>query len=105
MAQDPGTLFIEKMLEEAGLTDLPADYKQEYIAKLQEQLNRRIGIVIMQNLSDEDAEKFAQMIEQSPAPGIDQMQSYFAEKIPDLEGKIKEGLTQFAVEFINASKK
>ncbi len=105
MTQDLGKVFIEKILTEAGLSDLPEEYKEQYIPKLEEQINRRIGIIIIDNLKGEDSEKFADMINVSPAPSASQLQEFFSDKIPDLEEKIRIGLSEFAAEFISNAKK
>ena len=104
MTADASVSFIEKILEESGLNELPPEYKEQYTAKLQEQLNRRIGLIILENLSPEDSEKFADKLNASPAPSTEEMNNYFIEKIPDLNDKIRDGLTQFAAEFISSVK-
>lgn len=80
MSQNPDAIFIEKLLEESGLTGLPTEYKERYTAELQNQLDERIAVIIMQNLNDDDAKRFADMLETSPAPTIEQMQDYFSKK-------------------------
>ena len=105
MPQDPGTLFIEKIMAEAGLSELPADYKQQYIDKLQEQVNRRVGLIILDNLSEADSQEFAKTLNSSPAASMEEMRAFFADKIPSLEEKIKAGLAEFAAQFIARAKK
>ena len=105
MAQDPAIIFLENLMQEAGLTNLPAEYKEQYLVKLQEQLNQRIGMIIIENLDDDGAKEFASLMDQKPLPGATQMQKFFAGKVPGLDQKIKDGMVLFAQQFLNAAKK
>jgi hypothetical protein len=105
MTQDPAILFLENLMTEAGLTNLPKDYRAQYMLKLQDELNQRIGMIIMENLDEKDAKEFSKLIDQKPLPGATQMQKFFADKIPGLEQKIKDGMVLFAQQFLSAVKK
>jgi len=103
MEKDPTTLFIENLMTEAGLTDLPADYRKEYIAKIQDQLNQRLGLIVVKNLDDAGAQEFKTLIDSDAGP--DEIQKFFANKIPGMEEIIKQDMALFAQQFLSAVKK
>lgn len=104
MNQESMDLYIENLLQESNL-NLPEDFKAPYVEKVKEQLSRRIGIVIMENLDEEGVVEFSRLMDQEPSPDMNAIQAAFTARIPDLEEKIKEALIGFAADFISAAKK
>lgn len=104
MPQEPIDMYIDNLLKEANLK-LPDDYKTQYAERLKEQVNRRLGIVIMENLDDAGLAEFSQLMAQEPKPDILEIQKSFAARIPDFDQKIKTALAEFGKDFITATKK
>ncbi|MFA5020747.1 MAG: DUF5663 domain-containing protein [Patescibacteria group bacterium] len=104
MPQESIDLFVENLLSQAKL-NLPADFKGQYVEKLKEQINRRLGLVIMENLDDAGLEEFSRLMATEPKPDINTIQAAFQARIPDFEQKIKEALVEFAQDFVNLAEK
>lgn len=103
MAQEPIDLFVDKLITESGL-NLPPDYREQYVERLKEQINNRLGAVIIENLDQAGMEEFTQLMQQQPQPDINTIQSMFSSRIPNFDEKIREAMIGFAQEFIAAAK-
>lgn len=104
MEQEPIDQFVENLLKQANL-NLPEEFKTQYAEKIKEQVNRRLGILIMENLDDAGMEEFSSLMSAEPKPDIMAIQQSFQSKIPDFEKKVQETLIEFAQDFVNASSK
>lgn len=104
MNQEPLDLFIANLVKESGL-NLPEDFKQQYIEKLKEQLNRRLGLVLIEDLDEAGLAEFSQLMGQEPQPDFQAIQNFYATKIPNFEQKIQSAMIEFANEFIATAKK
>lgn len=103
MTQDPINGFIEKLLAEAKLDNLPEDYKQEYIKKMRQQIEKRIGVLAMMEMDQSALEEFSQLVKSKPSAA--EVNKFFLDKIPGFQEKVKAGLSDFALEFVQATKK
>jgi hypothetical protein len=103
MTNEPIDVFIEGILKEAKLDNLPAEYKEEYISKLTAQVERRIGIIAMKELDEEGLNEFAILAKSKPSK--EKVERFFTDKVPGFQEKVREGLKEFATEFITASNK
>jgi hypothetical protein len=92
-------------MKEAKLDTLPDDFKQSLQDQLMVQAYRRIGVVIMEELNDEQAGQFTELV--ANPDKIDQtavndfLTKNTTEKFAD---KIKTALTDLAVEFLKSQK-
>jgi len=105
MAQEALDIFVDQLIKDAKLDNLPADYREEYLVRLKEQVEKRLGIIIMQNLDEAGLNEFTQLIQQEPKPDLAKIQSLFSGRIPDFEQKIKDGMIEFASQFIASAQK
>lgn len=96
-------IFIEKLMAEAGLNDLPAEYRREYEAKLREQVDQRIGLIAMNSLDEQGVKDFSDLIKNKQ--DSEAIKRFFTSRIPDFGEKVRVGLAEFAQEFIAAVKK
>lgn len=103
--RDPLEHFAYEVLRAAGLDALPEDAKAEFIVKIRDQAQRRMGAVAMQHLDEQGMTEFNALLAQTPPPDPATVQSFFTTKIPDFDAKVQEGLMQFADEFVSAAKK
>jgi len=103
MPQDPMKLFIDKLMAEAGLDNLPEDYRQEYENKLRQQVDQRIGLIAMGALDEQGMKDFEKLADSRPDSQA--LKDFFAKKIPNFGEKVRIGLAEFAQEFIAAAKK
>jgi hypothetical protein len=105
ITRDPLEHFAYEVLAAAGLDALPEDAKAEFVVKLRDQAQRRMGAIAMQHLDEKGIEEFNALLSQTPPPDPAAVQSFFTAKIPDFDAKVQEGLMQFADEFVAAAKK
>lgn len=104
MDQDPLDLFVENLLKESKL-NLPEDFQAQYIEKLKEQVNRRLALVLMEELDEAGLVQFSELMSAEPQPDFIAIQNFYKEKIPNFEQKIQASLAEFATDFITASQK
>jgi len=102
--KDPIEIFIETLLREANLDSLPEENKADYIERLKGEVERRIGIIAMQELDPKGKEEFRKMVEKEPKPSPGELQEFFKSRIENFDEKVKVGLEEFAREFITAAK-
>jgi len=103
MAQEPIDLFVDKLITDAGL-NLPPDFREEYAEKLKQQVNQRLGTVLIENLDQAGVAEFTELLQKEPQPDIMALQQMFSSRIPDFNEKIRQALIAFAEEFIAAAK-
>jgi predicted house-cleaning noncanonical NTP pyrophosphatase (MazG superfamily) len=95
--------YLEELLKAANIASLPEDYKNEYKERLALEVNRRIGIVVMDQLTDKDLEELEKLLEKDSK--IEEIQNFLSQRIPNLKEVVEKALDQFAAEFIAAAKK
>lgn len=103
--RDPLEHFAYEVLRAAGLDALPEDAKSEFIVKIRDQAQRRMGVIAVQHLDEQGLGEFNALMAQAPPPDPAAVQSFFTTKIPDFESKMQEAMMQFADEFVAAAKK
>jgi len=91
--------MIEKIIDDLGFRTLPESELNDFRANLEFQLNRRLGLIIIENL-DEDALKEYEEIMTSSEPNLEKISDIIKKNIPDYAEKIKEGLDSFISEII-----
>ena len=94
--------FLEKLVAEASLDGMTPEFKAQYMAKLEEMLNQQLGLILLQNLDEAKQQEFQAMID-SKTLDNDKIKE-LADKIPDFDQKIKDGMIAFASDFINSAK-
>ena len=92
------TDLVEQLLEKAGLQNLPYDYRVEYVQKLTTQLQERMGLVLLDALSEEEAEEFMEHIE-AGGSAIDLVQG-LVERMPELKDRLQESVKLFIDQFL-----
>ncbi|MDO8598778.1 MAG: hypothetical protein Q7S02_01580 [bacterium] len=102
--RDPLEHFAYEILRAAGLDALPEEAKSEFIVKIRDQAQRRMGVIAVQHLDAGALEEFNAMMAASAPPDPTAMQTFFTAKIPDFESKMQAGLLTFADEFVAAAK-
>ena len=102
--RDPLEHFAYELLRAADLETLPEDAKAEFVGRLMEEAQRRMGIIAVQYLDGAALEEFNAMMAADSPPDSATMQAFFTAKIPDFDAKAQEGLLAFADEFVSAAK-
>ncbi|MFA6594159.1 MAG: DUF5663 domain-containing protein [Candidatus Buchananbacteria bacterium] len=95
--------FLEKLVAEAGLDQMSPEFKAQYTAKLEEMLNQQLGLILLQNLDEAKRQEFQAMIDNKTLDNAKIQE--LADRIPDFDQKIKDGLMAFANDFIALASK
>jgi hypothetical protein len=92
---DEMAAIADSIISQAYLSDLPAADQQYLKDTLVLQLSRRLGSVIMENLSEAGQAEYAALLADGPVPDPAKLQSLLDKFIPDYPAKIKTGLDEF----------
>lgn len=93
--------FIDGLLRAAKLDALPEQARVEAAERIADQVQRRIGLVVLAHLDDDGVHAYTQLIERA-APASD-VQEFLVARIPDFSEKIRAALDAFAAEFLAAA--
>jgi len=96
---DPIQVYVEQLLSAAGLNELPSDMKDEYSERLGVEVNRRIGLAMMEVLDEKALEGFNALMEKEDVGPAD-AQDFFRKHVPDYEARIQKTLEDFTKEFV-----
>lgn len=96
--------YVDEIIEEAALTSLPADFKIQFREKIGEEVQRRIGILTMKELSEKDFKEFDEKIAKKDDVDPNEIALFFREKIPNYELFLAGKLSEFKNEFLEQVK-
>lgn len=85
--------FLEGLLQDAGMTTLDAEMKEEMVKELYVRLDNFITTAIMDNLPPEKLEEFTKMAEEKKT--MSEMQDYLRTNIPKAEDVFAKALLEF----------
>lgn len=88
--------LVDQIIERAYLNDLPAKDAAYLRETLSAQINRHLGVLIMENLSSEAQAEYAELIVDDFVPDPLKLQALLVKHVPDYQNKIKQGLQNFA---------
>ena len=99
---DPIQAYLEDLFVAAGLDKLPSDIKEEYSERLGVEVNRRIGLAMMDSLDENSLGEFNALMEKDEVTP-DDARVFFAERVPDYEARMQKVLEDFAKEFVDST--
>lgn len=105
MQEDVIQKFINQILIEAKIDQMPEDFKKEYTEKLAQEAQRRLGIVAMDELDEQGIRDLEGFMKKKGMPKSQELMEFFSQRIPDFENKVISALRQFADEFIKGAEK
>jgi hypothetical protein len=91
--------FVDNLIDEAGLRPLPAGFEAEYKQRLMDQVVERLGLIVMENLTEEQAKEYSDVLMNQATINGDRLAGLIR-SIPGLEDKITAGLSGMANEFL-----
>ncbi len=91
--------YLEALLEKAGLTHLPEDFRARYLLKLRGLLEERIGAMALEYLPKEKQKDLDALLA-SDEPDPNKMQELLTREIPEYEQKLQKLLLEFAEQFL-----
>ena len=95
--------YIAELLIKANLVEKDQKPDDEYIKKLANELEKKIGIMIFNELSKEDMEEYAKLVDEKA--NSKQLNIFFSEHIKDFEQKRSQALEDFAMNFFQRTAK
>lgn len=93
--------IVEKMVDELGFRNLPEEELEDFRSNMELQINKRLGIIILENLNDEGMDEYEKVMSEQPLPDPEKIQALTKKYIPDLEEKVKVGMEQFFKEIVD----
>jgi len=99
---DPIQAYIEQLFVTAGLDNLPSDIKDEYSERLGVEVNRRIGLAMMDSMDEKSLGEFNTLMEKDEVTP-DDARGFFSARVPDYEDKMQKVFEDFAKEFVDSA--
>ena len=103
MQNDLVPQFVSELVKKAGLDNVPDKFRAEYAEKIGAEVNRRVGLVALKELSPKALDEFNVLFGKDAAP--EAMAEFFQKNVPNWENKITAALKEFADEFLASSEK
>ena len=94
--------YVQLILEQSGLNNLDADFKLQVIERLTEQVETKLGMIIIDALDDKGLEAMMDFRDENPEASADKWAAWFKKYIPDLQDRVQEGLLEFGKKFMAA---
>ena len=96
--------FIEKIIEDAGLANMPEEFKKEYGEKMLLEAEKRIGITALKYLNEDQIKELVTLSEKNP-DNPEKIDEFLKKNIKNYEEVISNALRDFAQDVINSAKK
>lgn len=100
MQTDQITEFLEQLLKEADLRNLPDDFRARYIDQLRELIQERVGILALEELHQEHVREFQTLL--SGEDTDQQLHDFLTKNIPEFEQKLQDVLGEFREQFLDS---
>jgi len=99
---DPIQSFVEQLYSAAGLDKLPSDIREEYAERIGTEVNRRIGLSMMQALDEKALGAFNKLMDKETLDPAEAT-AFFQEHVPDFQDRMKKVFDDFSKEFVAAA--
>jgi len=93
-------LFTQEVLIEAGLNDIPEDFKKDYIQQLSYELRRRVGIMAVRSLDALSFHDFRERIKDNPSQDLLCVIDFFKERLPQFNEIVAEVFFDFKCQIL-----
>ena len=94
--------FTDQLIKDAGLDKMPEDFQNEYKEQLLAQLQQRLGLAYMKELSEDQMKKLNKLIEEQKE---EEISKFLEANIPNLQEVMKNTLEAFSSEVMESAKK
>ena len=95
--------YVNQIMQQAGIADLPEDFKKDYVEKLSVEAQRRLGIMALGEMDESGIKDFEKLMAENKEPKPEQLMEFFKQRVPDFQTKVIETLKQFAQEFVTGA--
>ena len=99
-AQNPVTPFGDIIFNHLQISALPEDAQAALREKIEEQVLRRLGLIILQHLDEEGITAYNRLMQDGAMPSSGEMKSFLEQYLPDYEEKIKDDMDKFIQEIV-----
>lgn len=103
MQADLISTFVTELLKKAELDKVPQNFYDEYSEKLGNEVQKRLGIIAMKELTPGAVDEFGKLVSGEAKP--EELAKFFKKNIPDYEDKVESALREFADEFLASAAK
>lgn len=103
MRSDNIQKLVDEIMKAGNLGGLPEAEEMAFRQSMEEQITRRLGLIIMQNLDEKGVEEYTKIMESEPIPSPETMKKFLEQHLPDYEEKIKQGMDIFLKEVLAAA--
>lgn len=103
MAQlTPYEIFAQELVKATELTTENTEADASYVRQLAQEVEKRMGLMVMSELKGESMPAYLEMIEQKAAP--EELGAFFMKSIPQFDDKRKKVFEDFAQGFLRKTK-
>src|SRR3990167_2821502 len=95
--------FIQSMLKAADLDMLPEEEYDQYIDDVTREIERRVGLLILQELDENDFTAYTTLVTSGNDEELRKAPEFLEEKIENWQDKLGNVLKTFGDEFIKTS--
>lgn len=103
--EDQVQKFISDLLKKAGIDNMPEDFKKQYAERLGVEVQRRLGIMALDELNEKGISDFEAFSAKHKSPQSKDLLEFFNTHIPDFKGKVEATMSQFGQEFLSSAQK
>lgn len=103
MQPDLINTFVTELLKKSELDKVPQDFYNEYLEKIGNEVQKRLGIIAMKELSPDAVDEFGKLVSNEAKP--EALAQFFKKNIPNYEAKVESALKEFADEFLASAAK
>lgn len=103
MEKDFYQQFVDELLKKANLTDDNGEIDNSYSVSLAEELKKKVGLMIVNELSAEQLDDYGKLAQSNPSD--ETLGEFFKKNIIDFENKRDKTLQNFAFNFLQRTAK
>lgn len=93
-------LFTREVISEAGLDDIPEDFKESYIQQMSYELRRRIGILAVKSLDAQSYQDFHELVRDNPNQDLFNVIDFFRARLANFNDIVAQALHEFKYEIM-----
>lgn len=99
--QEHLNVYIESLLKKRGFDKLTPEFEKELKERMFEEIARRIGLMVLQELSEEELKKYAELAKKSANPLSDpELVLFIRNSVLDFPEKFKMVLQSYTKDFL-----
>lgn len=93
--------YVKELIAGAGFDQLPASFQERYFQQVSMEVEKRLSLNLLKELSPLAWEKFKKLKLNLKRPKKQEIYKFFQKNVPDFEKKLEEELVEFSAEFLS----